>query len=133
MLGVLVALKTAEMVRKARKYADPNGPHADVVASAKSKVAQCRDGVATCIDGAGKFVDEQTGGKYTGKINFSVDKAKGLIGSDSGGGSEPEADAPEGSGDAEPEPAAPEGSDDAEPETPPQARSQAQAQAQSQP
>ena len=88
MLGVLVAIKTVEVARKARQYADPNGPHADMVNSAKAKVGQCRDGVAHCIDGAGKFADEQTGGKYTDKITSGVGIAKNLLGGDysAGGG-----------------------------------------------
>lgn len=95
MLGVLVAIKTAEYVRKAKKYADPNGPHADVVNSAKTKIAQCRNGMARCIDGAGQFVDEQTGGKYADKINSGVGKAKDLLADDSQDGTGPVA-APDG-------------------------------------
>lgn len=98
MLGVLVAIKSAEYARKARQYTDPNGPHAEMVASAKSKFAQCRNGVANCIDGAGRFVDEQTGGKYSDKINLGLDKAKTFLVDDDDyrGGGDPEApDAPD--------------------------------------
>ncbi len=82
-MGILIAVKGAEYARKAKKYADPNGPHADVVDSAKTKLGQCRDGVAQCINGAGKFIDEQTDGKYSEKIDSSVGRAKNLIGADS--------------------------------------------------
>jgi len=84
MLGALVAFKTAEYVWKAKKLNDPNGPHAEMVNSAKTKLAKCRDGVAQCIDGAGRFVDEQTGGKYTDNITSGVGIAKNLIGSTPG-------------------------------------------------
>jgi hypothetical protein len=80
MLGALVAYKAGEYVWKAKKLNDPNGPHAEAVNSAKAKLAQCRDGVAQCLDGAGRFADEQTGGKYSDNIRSGVDKAKNLIG-----------------------------------------------------
>jgi hypothetical protein len=83
MLGILIAIKGAEYARKAKKFADPNGPHADLVDSAKTKFGQCRDGVAQCLNGAGKFIDEQTDGKYSETINSGVGKATNLIGADS--------------------------------------------------
>src|ERR1700761_4428713 len=111
MLGALVAIKTAEYARKAKQYADPNGPDAELVNSAKAKIDQCPDGFNRCIDGAGKFVNEQTGGKYADKVNLTVDKAKGLLATDPQKGSVPDGSADGPSDESEPE-------DSARPESP---------------
>jgi hypothetical protein len=105
MLGALIAFKTAEYVWKAKKLSDPNGPHAEMVNSAKDKIGKCRDGVNSCLDGAGRFIDEQTGGKYSDNIRSGVDKAKNLLGDPAQAGAERQdasSDAPAAPKDEEP-------------------------------